>query len=126
MIRRPPRSTRTDTLFPYTTLVRSDDRRRAQRRAQARDLHPRALFARLVEDQSELVAADPRRDVAGADRGKQPVGEFEQREIARRMAEAGVATFELVEVGAAARRTFCMAPAAPDARMDRGPAMSAV
>src|SRR3546814_10419586 len=26
MIRRPPRSTRTDTLFPYTTLVRSDDR----------------------------------------------------------------------------------------------------
>src|SRR3546814_8574496 len=25
MIRRPPRSTRTDTLFPYTTLVRSPD-----------------------------------------------------------------------------------------------------
>src|SRR3546814_19081874 len=24
MIRRPPRSTRTDTLFPYTTLFRSD------------------------------------------------------------------------------------------------------
>src|SRR3546814_10521552 len=27
MIRRPPRSTRTDTLFPYTTLFRSGDRR---------------------------------------------------------------------------------------------------
>src|SRR3546814_10007878 len=27
MIRRPPRSTRTDTLFPYTTLFRSRDRR---------------------------------------------------------------------------------------------------
>src|SRR3546814_6634476 len=26
MIRRPPRSTRTDTLFPYTTLFRSDNR----------------------------------------------------------------------------------------------------
>src|SRR3546814_9688029 len=26
MIRRPPRSTRTDTLFPYTTLVRSSQR----------------------------------------------------------------------------------------------------
>src|SRR3546814_6910483 len=26
MIRRPPRSTRTDTLFPYTTLFRSDAR----------------------------------------------------------------------------------------------------
>src|SRR3546814_17289449 len=29
MIRRPPRSTRTDTLFPYTTLFRSDTIRRA-------------------------------------------------------------------------------------------------
>src|SRR3546814_3852059 len=28
MIRRPPRSTRTDTLFPYTTLFRSRDVRR--------------------------------------------------------------------------------------------------
>src|SRR3546814_2571863 len=28
MIRRPPRSTRTDTLFPYTTLFRSSDVRR--------------------------------------------------------------------------------------------------
>src|SRR3546814_18255777 len=27
MIRRPPRSTRTDTLFPYTTLFRSADKR---------------------------------------------------------------------------------------------------
>src|SRR3546814_20243144 len=27
MIRRPPKSTRTDTLFPYTTLFRSLDRR---------------------------------------------------------------------------------------------------
>src|SRR3546814_2574379 len=27
MIRRPPRSTRTDTLFPYTTLFRSDPTR---------------------------------------------------------------------------------------------------
>src|SRR3546814_8256065 len=28
MIRRPPRSTRTDTLFPYTTLFRSSERPR--------------------------------------------------------------------------------------------------
>src|SRR3546814_4283964 len=32
MLRRPPESTRTDTLFPYTTLFRSDDQRRARRR----------------------------------------------------------------------------------------------
>src|SRR3546814_8220269 len=31
MIRRPPRSTRTDTLFPYTTLFRSHMRRRQHR-----------------------------------------------------------------------------------------------
>src|SRR3546814_4124106 len=31
MKRRPPRSTRTDTLFPYTTLFRSERRRRVQR-----------------------------------------------------------------------------------------------
>src|SRR3546814_533485 len=30
MIRRPPRSTRTDTLFPYTTLFRSADQRHEQ------------------------------------------------------------------------------------------------
>src|SRR3546814_6437505 len=36
MIRRPPRSTRTDTLFPYTTLFRSRRRRRS-RRGSARD-----------------------------------------------------------------------------------------
>src|SRR3546814_13801135 len=50
MIRRPPRSTRTDTLFPYTTLFRSaagarrpDDLRRGRPRAAPRiDLHRRA------------------------------------------------------------------------------------
>src|SRR3546814_14361438 len=30
MIRRPPRSTRTDTLFPYTTLFRSDEEGRTE------------------------------------------------------------------------------------------------
>src|SRR3546814_8526437 len=30
MIRRPPRSTRTDTLFPYTTLFRSDGGEKGQ------------------------------------------------------------------------------------------------
>src|SRR3546814_12756786 len=30
MIRRPPRSTRTDTLFPYTTLFRSPNLRRSR------------------------------------------------------------------------------------------------
>src|SRR3546814_3725601 len=36
MIRRPPRSTRTDTLFPYTTLFRSDEGRATQCRSAAK------------------------------------------------------------------------------------------
>src|SRR3546814_10112230 len=35
MIRRPPRSTRTDTLFPYTTLFRSTDSCRTRRDLEA-------------------------------------------------------------------------------------------
>src|SRR3546814_16218281 len=41
MIRRPPRSTRTDTLFPYTTLCRSPARPRSAALAGGRGLrHP--------------------------------------------------------------------------------------
>src|SRR3546814_16453841 len=37
MIRRPPRSTRTDTLFPYTTLFRSDRQGEAVHLGEERD-----------------------------------------------------------------------------------------
>src|SRR3546814_3962010 len=43
MIRRPPRSTRTDTLFPYTTLFRSV--RHVRRDHRAGDRRPRHLRA---------------------------------------------------------------------------------
>src|SRR3546814_10377822 len=42
MIRRPPRSTRTDTLFPYTTLFRSDPR---DMRVDFRDAEPEPVPA---------------------------------------------------------------------------------
>src|SRR3546814_19850368 len=51
MIRRPPRSTRTDTLFPYTTLFRSateanvaGDARRGRARSHRGLLHRRAAI----------------------------------------------------------------------------------
>src|SRR3546814_17843274 len=44
MIRRPPRSTRTDTLFPYTTLFRS----RRRRARSAREDRPRRQVALLA------------------------------------------------------------------------------
>src|SRR3546814_2885507 len=59
MIRRPPRSTRTDTLFPYTTLFRSCARPRRPA-AGARPLPPPSLppsrhrSARSEEHTSEL------------------------------------------------------------------------
>src|SRR3546814_7837528 len=43
MIRRPPRSTRTDTLFPYTTLFRSAARRRRPRHRPAEHLRTQVL-----------------------------------------------------------------------------------
>src|SRR3546814_7970595 len=50
MIRRPPRSTRTDTLFPYTTLFRSSRRSRAprstRRRRSSRTKRPRCAAAK--------------------------------------------------------------------------------
>src|SRR3546814_18300657 len=55
MIRRPPRSTRTDTLFPYTTLFRSRDglcRRRRHHRQEYRRRLPRRQ--RSEEHTSEL------------------------------------------------------------------------
>src|SRR3546814_12173791 len=47
MIRRPPRSTRTDTLFPYTTLFRSAKQFLASRRREGRrrDRFPRRRLA---------------------------------------------------------------------------------
>src|SRR3546814_18629574 len=68
MIRRPPRSTRTDTLFPYTTLFRSRRAegagaadRAARKAARRGDLgqceqHPPAHLARLLCDR--IVAPD--------------------------------------------------------------------
>src|SRR3546814_13053145 len=45
MIRRPPRSTRTDTLFPYTTLFRSDTRQLNQLASSTRAVLENATFS---------------------------------------------------------------------------------
>src|SRR3546814_11416758 len=63
MIRRPPISTRTDTLFPYTTLFRSDrhGRPRAQRTEAADPRHLRARRARPADIIGDVVRLCPRR-----------------------------------------------------------------
>src|SRR3546814_6489170 len=76
MIRRPPRSTRTDTLFPYTTLFRSEqDRHRS--RAVALEVaggqlpaQAQQFTARLGDvdvDRVELLHGGQRRGLVGGD-----------------------------------------------------------
>src|SRR3546814_14042859 len=48
-IRRPPRSTRTDTLFPHTTLFRSENFRRAREHRLDRFDRMMAMLARRFE-----------------------------------------------------------------------------
>src|SRR3546814_5508581 len=55
MIRRPPRSTRTDTLFPYTTLFRSDGRRGHRRGGRRRESSRRNRCAEGHRDHHLLV-----------------------------------------------------------------------
>src|SRR3546814_10239982 len=57
MIRRPPRSTRTDTLFPYTTLFRS-----AEGRAAACDAAPAGGVRLRRRPRPRQAAADGRGD----------------------------------------------------------------
>src|SRR3546814_3098067 len=63
MIRRPPRSTRTDTLFPYTTLFRSQQQEIEHRQADVGDLfgdeklQPRDWRDIEVDDGAELLLA---------------------------------------------------------------------
>src|SRR3546814_18279892 len=79
MIRRPPRSTRTDTLFPYTTLFRS----RAKGEGDADD---RGVFG-------------------GAAGGGEPGGDSGRSRLARRrLGERGGRPLDRGKLGAAARR----------------------
>src|SRR3546814_3163889 len=68
MIRRPPRSTRTDTLFPYTTLFRS---RGGPRPRQERGQH------HVVERQGER--QQPGRDQRRRDQRQRDAEEYRQR-----------------------------------------------
>src|SRR3546814_15102729 len=85
MIRRPPRTTRTDTLVPYTTLFRS------QRRRGAGEVKPQGHRGREDRHEGEHLAgrlAVVQDDAAGCDRAR-----YEQRRgggpVAVRLREPG-------------------------------------
>src|SRR3546814_3532690 len=75
MKRRPPRSTRTDTLFPYTTLFRSETGRRHGRRR--RGVPPAAHHDRTYGRRRYRSGAPPRlRGLRQDARTDRPHGEF--------------------------------------------------
>src|SRR3546814_14621788 len=59
MIRRPPRSTRTDTLFPYTTLFRSGYRERGSSGGMASWVAGELLRRGMVDGVAHVTRADP-------------------------------------------------------------------
>src|SRR3546814_9137680 len=75
MIRRPPRSTRTDTLFPYTTLFRSASSKRA---AKARERATREREARVEAALRKLDEVEAQRQ-----RRRETTGKNEKKEEPR-------------------------------------------
>src|SRR3546814_16397070 len=59
MIRRPPRSTRTDTLFPYTTLFRSAVERRPPRPVARVDIAVRRGHVQRIDRPQRQRRLDP-------------------------------------------------------------------
>src|SRR3546814_20093842 len=59
MIRRPPRSTRTDTLFPYTTLFRSPKQSCDAVKFILKHSDTKAIFVGPMPDADEFMSAVP-------------------------------------------------------------------
>src|SRR3546814_20697216 len=66
MIRRPPRSTRTDTLFPYTTLFRSVGRDQRADQSALRDDADRAGFRLSLRQRAGEVDREAVEQIADA------------------------------------------------------------
>src|SRR3546814_2826083 len=118
IIRRPPRSTRTDPLFPYTTLFRSRLKRARHidiiEATEARR-HEQNLSTAVAQDVADLrLAIDWDDGIAdkAADttsqvdyRGFEPVGKLEAYHIARRSEEQ---TSELQSLMRSSYAVFCL------------------
>src|SRR3546814_2476250 len=79
MIRRPPRSTRTDTLFPYTTLFRSLDAIDHIAYGSAQYAHERCAKQGLARAAPQQVNNKPRG--SQSDGGKEPRSEEHTSEL---------------------------------------------
>src|SRR3546814_7723494 len=100
MIRRPPRSTRTDTLFPYTTLFRSIGARGVKDRA----AHPVDPAHRLAvepagigRDASRIGGIDPQKALPAASESEHFPSQVERRQ--RHRADAGIEARHIAAAG---------------------------
>src|SRR3546814_18522513 len=80
MIRRPPRSTRTDTLFPYTTLFRAQRPILALERLRLRDVPDRAHDVQVRRAPRRERDGDERDDEAEAVGDQEPGGVHVERD----------------------------------------------
>src|SRR3546814_1660245 len=78
MIRRPPRSTRTDTLFPYTTLFRSSSDSRSDLFGEPVKPHPAGSLAKRSIDDVAPNGAIPRNAATGSS-GQQDALSYKER-----------------------------------------------
>src|SRR3546814_9534803 len=80
MIRRPPRSTRTDTLFPYTTLFRSlglvDDVQAVDARDEREGTEVARGIVELLREEQRL-AIEPAKVLAAAGRSEEHTSELQ-------------------------------------------------
>src|SRR3546814_12988415 len=99
MIRRPPRSTRTDTLFPYTTLFRARQPGgdRGQYVLECRQFSALALHQRKAEQRQVAVIAE------FLDALDEPA-EIGGRHLPRRDQQPTIAVFVEVDIGPESRR----------------------
>src|SRR3546814_19996241 len=89
MIRRPPRSTRTDTLFPYTTLFRSCPGQGTGTLQVWRAAHPADAAARIQRDRPDSAALLRRGRATAFDRA-QPARAGDLLRGRRRPADRGL------------------------------------
>src|SRR3546814_8669543 len=98
MIRRPPRSTRTDTLFPYTTLFRSVVAHRGDRTIRCRQVDP----ARSTDRQQ------PRHPRTGDLAGDRPLHPLRAAPLPDRTGRSEEHTSELQSLMRISYAVFCL------------------
>src|SRR3546814_10351729 len=106
MIRRPPRSTRTDTLFPYTTRFRSPAAEFARGLFQL--LQPPAHFGEFLAQHADLVRDHPRIVADARDRRRHAVGGERGLERDQRAERSEEHTSELQSLIRISYAVFCL------------------